>query len=78
MSGCALRRWGGHSTNTYRPETGAAKEMAQRLASMQQERAQQDSMWSATEPAATPSKCTSADGSRPSPSSSRTGSNAPS
>jgi hypothetical protein len=70
MSGCALRRWGTGHTPTYRPDTQAAREMEQKLAAMQRERESQDSMWSTyTSPDVTH---------RPSPSSSGTGTHAPS
>ena len=44
---CNRRRWANHamSATSKVPESGAAKEMNERLAQMQQERMRQDAMW---------------------------------
>jgi hypothetical protein len=44
---CNRRRWANHalSAPSKVPESGAAKEMNERLAQMQQERMRQDAMW---------------------------------
>lgn len=44
---CNKRRWANHAMSqpSKLPESGAAKEMNDRLAQMQQERMRQDAMW---------------------------------
>jgi hypothetical protein len=42
---CACNRWGPGTTCERPSNTAASKELQQRLAAMQQERSQQDKMW---------------------------------
>jgi len=44
MSACAIKRWG-TGTPCVKEASGAAKEMAEKLAKMRAEREKQDSMW---------------------------------
>jgi len=45
MSACAIKRWG-TGTPCVKESSGAAKEMAEKLAKMREEREKQDTMWS--------------------------------
>jgi hypothetical protein len=51
MSACAIKHWG-TGTPCVKESSGAAKEMADKLAKMRAEREKQDTMWLA--PAETP------------------------
>jgi len=44
MSACAIKHWG-TGTPCVKESSGAAKEMAEKLAKMRAERDQQDTMW---------------------------------
>jgi len=44
MSACAIKHWG-TGTPCVKENSGAAKEMAEKLAKMRAERDQQDTMW---------------------------------
>lgn len=45
MSACAIKRWGTGTPCVKEPTSGAAKEMAEKLAKMRAEREKQDTMW---------------------------------
>jgi hypothetical protein len=45
MSACALKRWGTGTPCVKEATSGAAKEMADKLAKMRAEREKQDTMW---------------------------------
>jgi hypothetical protein len=45
MSACAIKHWGTGTPCVKENSTGAAKEMAEKLAKMRAEREKQDSMW---------------------------------
>ena len=45
MSACAIKRWGTGTPCVKEGSSGAAKEMAEKLAKMRAEREKQDTMW---------------------------------
>ena len=45
MSACAIKRWGTGTPCVKEATSGAAKEMADKLAKMRAEREKQDTMW---------------------------------
>ena len=49
MSLCALKRWGPGTTKERTPNTETAKELQERMAALNAERAKQDQMWNIPE-----------------------------
>jgi hypothetical protein len=50
MSLCGVKRWGPGTTKERTPNTETAKELQERMAKLNAERAKQDQMWNKSEP----------------------------
>jgi len=50
MSLCAVKRWGPGTTKERVSNSESAKEIQERMAALNAERAKQDQMWNTTEP----------------------------
>ena len=56
MSLCAVKRWGPGTTKERIPDSETAKEIQERMAALNAERAKQDQMWNTVDTTETDSK----------------------
>ena len=56
MSLCAVKRWGPGTTKERVPDSETAKEIQERMAALNAERAKQDQMWNTVDTTETDSK----------------------